>query len=197
MIDLLKQAIAAHGGLDRWNAFKTISATIVSGGELWATKGITTDVNPRSITAKTQEEYTTVTPYGAPDFVMTFVPDRVVIRSGQGETIAERENPKSAFDGHGVDTHWDPLHRAYFSGYAMWTYLATPFLLAMPGGVVEEVAPWDEDGEIWRVLRAKFPPKHHHPQYSSGFLLRTGFSAAPPRLSGGHVRWTRGGSICP
>lgn len=158
MNDLLMQVTAAHGGLDRWNAFRTVGARIVSGGEFWATKGIATDTNPRSITTKTKEELATITPYGAPEFVMTFAPDRVVIRNSEGETIAGRNNPRSAFDGHGVDTPWDPLHRAYFSGYALWTYLSTPFLLAMPGVAVQEVAPWGEYGEIWRVLRATFPP---------------------------------------
>lgn len=158
MNDLLKQVFAAHGSLERWNAFGTVSARIVTGGEFWATKGIVTDANPRSITTKTQEELVTLTPYGAPGFVMTFVPGRVVIRNSQGETIAERDNPRSAFDGHGADTPWDPLHRAYFSGYALWTYLSTPFLLVMPGVAIQEVAPWYEHGEMWRVLRAKFPP---------------------------------------
>lgn len=31
--------------------------------------------------------------------------------------------------GHQMNTPWDPLHRAYFNGEAMWTYLTTPFLL--------------------------------------------------------------------
>ena len=158
MNDLLREVIDAHGSLDRWNAFSTVSARIVSGGEFWATKGIATDANPRSITTKTQEELATITPYGAPEFVMTFAPDRVVIRNSRAETIAGRDNPRSAFDGHGVDTPWDPLDRAYFSGYALWTYLSTPFLLAMPGVAVQEVAPWYESGEAWRVLRATFPP---------------------------------------
>lgn len=30
--DLLAQAIAAHGGLDRWNTFKGVTATVVTGG---------------------------------------------------------------------------------------------------------------------------------------------------------------------
>lgn len=178
MNDLLKQVIAAHGGLERWNAFQTVSATIISGGDLWSTKGLVADDNLRRVTAKTQQEWMTVTPHGAADYVMTFVPNRIVIRDGNNATIADRENPRAAFDGHGVDTHWDPLHRAYFSGYALWTYLTTPFLLAMPGVTVEEVAPWNEDGETWRVLRATFPPDiaTHSPvqefYFGPDFLLR-------------------------
>ena len=54
-------------------------------------------------------------------------------------------------------THWDPLHRAYFNGYALWTCLTTPFLLAMEGFQVREIEPWREGAEIWRGLRATFP----------------------------------------
>lgn len=52
-----------------------------------------------------------------------------------------------------------PLHRAYFNGYALWTYLTSPFLLSMPGVEVVEVAPWNGDGQVLRRLRATFP-KH-------------------------------------
>jgi hypothetical protein len=56
-----------------------------------------------------------------------------------------------------VSTPWDALHRAYFNGYALWTYLTTPFLLAMDGVRVEETESWREGSETWRVLRAYFP----------------------------------------
>jgi hypothetical protein len=56
-----------------------------------------------------------------------------------------------------MSTPWDALHRAYFNGEALWTYLTTPFLLAFQGVQVEEVSPWREESETWRVLRAYFP----------------------------------------
>jgi hypothetical protein len=31
------------------------------------------------------------------------------------------------------------LDRAYFNGYALWTYLTTPFLFALPGFGVDEI----------------------------------------------------------
>ena len=39
----------------------------------------------------------------------------------------------------------------------MWTYLTTPFLLAMDGVRIEETEPWREGAETWRVLRAYLP----------------------------------------
>src|ERR1035437_6984252 len=56
-----------------------------------------------------------------------------------------------------MSTPWDPLHRAYFNGEAMWTYFITPFFLAMNGVRVEETEAWREGEETWRVLRAWFP----------------------------------------
>ena len=48
MIQLLADAIDAHGGLTRWNAHRNLTATIVTGGELWALKGVSQDQSPRN-----------------------------------------------------------------------------------------------------------------------------------------------------
>jgi hypothetical protein len=37
--DLAKLAIDAHGGLERWNRFTTLSAHLIQGGVFWAVKG--------------------------------------------------------------------------------------------------------------------------------------------------------------
>ena len=39
MNDLLKLAVEAHGGLDRWNQLKTLTANISVTGALWHLKG--------------------------------------------------------------------------------------------------------------------------------------------------------------
>ena len=44
----------------------------------------------------------------------------------------------------------------YFAGYAMWTYLTTPFLFVMDGVATEELQPWHENGETWRRLKVTF-----------------------------------------
>jgi hypothetical protein len=36
-------------------------------------------------------------------------------------------------------------------------YLTQPFLYTYPGFSVDEVEPWEEDGEIWRRLKVIFP----------------------------------------
>jgi hypothetical protein len=53
--------------------------------------------------------------------------------------VESRDNSRAAFEGHVVETKWDNLHLFYFSGYAMWTYLTTPFLLKLPNVRTEEI----------------------------------------------------------
>jgi len=62
-----------------------------------------------------------------------------------------------SFRGHDAGSAWDALHLAYFTGYALWTYLNLPFLYAGAGFLVEEIEPWQEDGEEWRRLKVLFP----------------------------------------
>jgi hypothetical protein len=86
-----------------------------------------------------------------------FTPERIAIEKLDGTLVAERHAPKDSFVGHQMSTPWDALHRAYFNGEALWTYLTTPFLLVMEGVRVEETEAWREGTETWRVLRAYFP----------------------------------------
>ncbi len=73
-----------------------------------------------------------------------------------GSVVAEVQNPRCRYE-QARAVPWDELHRAFFSGYALWTYLTTPFLLDLPGVMVSEQEPWREDGQRWRVLWARFP----------------------------------------
>src|SRR5260370_35063161 len=144
MGELLGLVLRAHGGLDRWSKFNKVSATIVAGGGLLPMKGLEVDPKPLEGTATTHEESTVITPFGQSDWRMKFAPGRVMIETMSGTVVQERSNPRAAFAGHTLNTPWDLLHRAYFNGYARWTYLTTPFLMAMPGFEVSEIAPWQE-----------------------------------------------------
>jgi hypothetical protein len=72
--------------------------------------------------------------------------DREVGRFGRCGIVLQRDR----FISHGLSIAWRPKHRAYFNGYAMWTYLNTPFLLKCDGVQVEEEEAWHEGDEIWR-----------------------------------------------
>ena len=157
MNQLLANVLEAHGGLNRWNNYQKVEAAIVTGGGFFALKGMLQDSTPRRMTVWLHEERSSVLPFGAPDQRTMFTPERIAIEKLDGTVVAERHAPKDSFAGHQMSTPWDPLQRAYFNGEAVWTYLTTPFLLAMDGVRVEETEPWREGAETWRVLRAYFP----------------------------------------
>ncbi|WP_431204510.1 hypothetical protein ACQ86E_05300 [Bradyrhizobium betae] len=157
MIPLLANAIEAHGGLDRWNAHQRLTATIVTGGDLWALKGVDQDQGPRTMRIELQRERASIEPFGKPGQHTEFSPERIAIVAADGRVVAMRNNPRAAFARHDMRTHWDLLHRAYFNAYALWTYVTTPFLLALDGFEVREIKPWREGTEVWRGLRATFP----------------------------------------
>ncbi|MFF3000790.1 hypothetical protein ACFVTC_40585 [Streptomyces sp. NPDC057950] len=159
MNELLTEVVEAHGGTGRWQELTRARATLVSGGDLFAVKGLPQDATPRVMTVALHEEYASVQPFGAHDQRTGFTAGRVSIEKLDGRVVAEREDPRTSFAGHTLETPWDPLDRAYFNGYALWTYLTTPFLLTMPGFTVTDIEPWREGDEVWPGLRAAFPPR--------------------------------------
>jgi hypothetical protein len=157
MTELLATIIEAHGGLDRWTGFSKVEATIVTDGALWGMKNLWQDQDPRRMTAWLHEQHSSVAPFGDPDWHTDFTPGRIAILQRNNTVVAQRNDPRASFAGHELSTPRDPLQRAYFNGYALWLYLTTPFLLTYKGVQVEEIEPWTEAQETWRVLRASFP----------------------------------------
>jgi hypothetical protein len=155
MSDLLDLAIAAHGGMERWNAYRAVTLELSVGGALWDLKGQSGLF--ATYEADTHKQRATLGHFGSPGRRVRFTPDLLVLESEDGEIIDVREDPRSAFTGHELQTPWDQFHAAYFDGYALWTYLTQPFLYAYPGFVVKEIEPWEEIGEVWRRLRIVFP----------------------------------------
>src|ERR1700758_4510032 len=122
MNEFLVKIIDAHGGTDRWHWNEKVEATIVSGGGFFALKDVPQDSNPRRMTVWLDEERSSVSPYGAPDQRTMFTPERIAIEKLDGTMVAERYAPRDSFAGHQMNRPWDPLHRAYFNGEALWTH---------------------------------------------------------------------------
>jgi hypothetical protein len=157
MSDLLNFAIEAHGGLARWKELSEISADLDVGGALWGFKGQQAFVGTSHITAALHHQRASHSPFLEPAHHTSFQGEHVAIETRDGQVVEARENTRRSFDGHQLDTPWDRIQLAYFAGYAMWTYLTSPFNLATAGFVSEEVKPWQENGETWRALRVRFP----------------------------------------
>lgn len=157
MNPLAMRVIEAHGGLERWRVFDTVSADLVQGGALWELKGQPHTLECTAVSVGLREEWASHAPFGADGRQSRFTPGRVALQAADGTVLDELREPRRSFAGHNLTTPWTELQLAYFAGCAMWTYLNMPFLLAWPGVESEEVAPWTEDGATWRRLRLRVP----------------------------------------
>ncbi len=157
MSELRDLVIDAHGGIERWNKVKAIEGDMSITGAMWARKGWPDALKNVHVTADTRNQWISYRPFISQGMCSVCTPDRTVIEAQDGKPIKDRKNPRAAFDGHTIETRWDDLNLAYFSGYAMWNYLNTPFIFALPGFKTEEIEAWHEDGEKRRRLRAVFP----------------------------------------
>lgn len=161
MKDLLDLAIAAHGGWDRWQQVSTLDAHMTAGGTLWHVKGWPDAYADVHCVVHAHRQHTEYSPFLKAGQHGVYEPDRTSIVTDDGVVLEERASARHFFDGHTIPTPWDRQHLIYFTGYAMWTYLTTPFTLKSPGFVTQEIDPWDENGETWRRLEVTFPANVH------------------------------------
>jgi hypothetical protein len=156
MNELLSLAIKAHGGQDRWDKVTSVEVAASITGAIWHVKSKPDVLRNVVMTADTRVERLT-TLFVGQDRRSAFEPDRVVIEQRDGTLIEARDHPEASFEGQQLDTPWDDIHVAYFSGEALWTYLNTPFLYARDDFSSEEISPIEADGETWRRLKVTFP----------------------------------------
>ncbi|MGY4623366.1 hypothetical protein [Bradyrhizobium sp. USDA 4486] len=161
MSDLLERAIQAHGGWDRWQQTKAIKAHIAAGGAVFPIKGFPNAYADIHCSIDTRKQHTEFTPFLKSGQHCVFEPGQTSVVSATGEVMEKLESPRNSFAGHTVMTPWDARQLVYFTGYAMWTYLTTPFLFKLPGFKTEEIDPWSENGETWRRLKVTFPAEIH------------------------------------
>lgn len=123
---LLEAAIEAHGGLDRWRRLRSIEATVRCGGLAFPMKGQRDAL--RCVRA-------TVDPHRPH-----------VVLDGVGSFSDDVPRPA----GMARRLRWTQADITHFAGYALWNYLAMPFLLVEHDVAVRELPR--------RRLRLVFPP---------------------------------------
>ena len=156
MTGLLELAVAAHGGLDRWNKVKAIKVAASITGGIWYVKGKGDFLKNVVLTAETRNERLIVD-FPGQGKRSIFEPNRIVIETVDGTLIEARDNPEKSFAGQQRETPWDDIQVAYFVGEALWTYLNTPFLYTHDGFATEEIASIRVESETWRRLKVTFP----------------------------------------
>jgi hypothetical protein len=160
---LLELAVAAAGGVERWQRVRELRATVSSGGLAYNGR-LRGASHHLKISASPSELRTVVTPFPKPGYRGVFDRGGVQIETDDGRVVRRRDNPRELCVNHRI---WDDLDLLYFKGYAQWGYLNEPFYLLMPGIEVSEGKPLREGAESWRRLDVVFPrdfPAHSSEQ---------------------------------
>jgi hypothetical protein len=147
MGELLDAVITAHGGLDRWNAVRSVD---VKQPRAWSYSGLAVI---RTIAGFSQ---------------------RTACGSRTSRRLVRRGaiRPRAAFAGHVRETPWDRLHLTYFLGYALWNYLTAPFLFAWQGFNYQELDPaCRRPGDMARA-RSDLPGQHPSAHQDAKALFR-------------------------
>jgi hypothetical protein len=182
MDELLARVLDAHGGLKNWDRVTKLTAQLSLGGPFWAARGWPDVYANQTVTLDAHREHITFTPFTAPDStsVLDVDPERLVIRTSEGQVVEERTAPRASYpaDFDFASTPWDAIQVAYFASAACWNYLTEPFVFTYPGVEAREIEPWDENGETWRRLAVTFPEtiaNHNAEQafyYDENFMQR-------------------------
>jgi hypothetical protein len=173
MNELVNLAIDAQGGLDRWRKFQTVTAHLLVGGVLWEMKGHGDAIEQVDVKVNLLEQKTSHIP--SPAWHTLYTPDRVAIETGSDTLVDELYNPRSSFKEHTWETKWSNLQLAYFTGYATWNYVNTPFQFTRPGFDLREIETWEENNETWRRLVVNWPKDiHTHSQEQVFYIDKEG-----------------------
>jgi hypothetical protein len=185
--ELIAKTIAAHGGHELWQRAEAIGLRLSSGGLAFTTKLQGSAVRGVQAQISTDVQRVLFTPYPARGQRGVLEPDGSVrIETETGDLVAERRDARAHFGRVRQRLWWDHLDILYFATYAIWTYVATPFVFAREDFVVRELEPWDEGGERWRRLAVRFPEHiHTHSRDQvfyvddAGLIRRHDYSAEP------------------
>lgn len=194
MNELLQLAVDRHGGVDRWSRIEGLVADVDLGGATFHLKGQPGVIGRHRATVDARSQSVVIEPLAGPRHFGRYTPECVIVEDFDGRSAVELEQPRTAFEGHSLTTRWEPVHLAYFVGYALWNYLTAPFSLMLPGVRAIELEPWNEAGEQWRKLRVSFPKDYatHNDQQifyfdSEGLLRRRDYVADVMDPSAGGV----------
>ncbi|HEV2982495.1 MAG TPA: hypothetical protein VGX51_13790 [Solirubrobacteraceae bacterium] len=126
-MSLLEEAIAAHGGMDRWMQIGSIDVALRCGGVALPLKGQPTILRGLKATVDTRRPHVQLHGIGTFD-------------AGDPRPAAMARRFR-----------WTNEDVVHFAGYALWGYMAAPFMFAADDFTVRELPR--------RRLRVDFPPR--------------------------------------
>jgi hypothetical protein len=191
---LLDDAIEACGGLARWNRLTRFTLHLSIEGTLLSRIGQPGPFKDLVAEGSTRTQSVRFTGITGGEKCGSFQPDSVTIESLDGQVLRTWRNQGLTSSPPATDPFADELHLVFLCGFSVWNYLTTPFLLSRADVRVEELSPWHENAQLWRRLRALFPPDiiTHSPEQTfyfdeSGLQRRTDHDLLGTRVA--HYSW--------
>jgi hypothetical protein len=158
MTNLLDFVIEAHGGHENWKKVRGVDVRLSLRGKVCDIKKHPDGLRDVLVKIDPHGPRTVITPFPQRGSYGIFDGGTARIQTAAGEVIERLDAARASFEGHERATPWTDLQFLYFVGYAFWNYFTMPFLLSSQGVTCEEVEPWIENGQKWRVLSASFAP---------------------------------------
>jgi hypothetical protein len=158
-VGLLEDALQASGGLHLWRQAQRFTAHVSIGGPLCTQKCSSAQLKELLVEGSTRDQVLEIIGFMAADRRALYRPDWVALEGSDGRRLKERKGTPWEFHALLASPTWDELLLAHYCGYFIWNYMNAPFVLSDPDFEIEEVEPRIVRGEIWRRLRARFPPR--------------------------------------
>jgi hypothetical protein len=155
---LLDQVLEASGGLGRWNELSQFTLHLSFGGTLLSHLGRAGDFKDVISEGSTRTQSLRFIGILGGERSGSFQPDQVTIEDSDGRVLRTWHNPNLVFPDRADNPLDQELRLIFFCGLSVWNYVATPFLLSRPDIHLKELTSWHENDQIWRRLRATFPP---------------------------------------
>ncbi|SEG63443.1 hypothetical protein SAMN05421819_3977 [Bryocella elongata] len=177
MSSLLDEVVEAHGGLGRWNTLSDLVTEIQMEGHICPPPASSNEIPPRRAFFSLRQQRIVFLTDISGDYIMV-EPDLVSFLARPGGQpkifpVSERTPWVTCSEG-----NLDLPRTAFVLGFAIRHCVTAPFLYTSPGFTVEEIEPWHEKDETWRVVRIGFPPELEVPSrvqyayYGADRLLR-------------------------
>lgn len=174
--ETLERLIEAYGGEDRWRSARQVEARIWAWGLAFALKWQPA-MRAVEVEATVRRPLVVLRPPHWDGMIGVLDGQTCRLEDPSGRVVAERGDPRSRFPYGRRALWWDRLDQVYFSGYALWNYLAFPAILMRSDVDCREIGPG--------LLEVRFPdelPTHSrrqlfHVDLSSGRLLRLDYTA--------------------
>jgi hypothetical protein len=142
----------------RWNGLKRFTLQLSIDGDLMSRANRSAQFKNIVAEGCTRDQMVRLVGFAGPGECGVYRTNRVTIEDADGNVVRARQDPHQAFRTRGVDAQPDELDLVFSCGCSIWNYLTTPFILAHPDVEIEELPPWPEQNQLWRRLRAVFPP---------------------------------------